>query len=96
MATRFLKISSNGNRFLKISSNGSKILRSRLMTAPSYMIIFHFSFLFSTEVIRGVGKSSAMAQSSLLATFRVNENTANTIIKGEPSFHSTFYTVVTL
>ena len=38
--------------------------------------------LHAIEVIRGVGKSSAMAQSSLLATFRVNENTTNTIIKG--------------
>ena len=39
--------------------------------------------LHAIEVIHGVGKSSAMAQSSLLATFRVNENTANTIIKGK-------------
>ena len=34
-------------RFLKTSSNGNKILKSKLMTAPSYMIIFNFSFLFS-------------------------------------------------
>ena len=34
-------------RFLKISSNGNKILKSKLMTAPSYMIIFNFSFPFS-------------------------------------------------
>ena len=34
-------------RFLKILSNGYKILKSKLMTAPSYMIIFNFSFLFS-------------------------------------------------
>ena len=33
--------------FLKISSNGNKILKSKLMTAPSYMIICNFSFLFS-------------------------------------------------
>ena len=34
-------------RFLKISSNGNKILKYKLMTAPYYMIIFDFSFLFS-------------------------------------------------
>ena len=34
-------------RFLKILSNGNKILKFKLMTAPSYMIIFHFSFPFS-------------------------------------------------
>ena len=34
-------------RFLNISSNGNKILKSKLMTAPSYMVIFNFSFLFS-------------------------------------------------
>ena len=34
-------------RFLKISSNGNKILKSKLMTVPSYMLIFNFSFLFS-------------------------------------------------
>ena len=34
-------------RFLKILSNGNKILKSKPMTAPSYMIIFNFSFLFS-------------------------------------------------
>lgn len=38
--------------------------------------------LHAIEVIRGVGKSSPMAQSSLLATFRITEITANTIIKG--------------
>ncbi len=38
--------------------------------------------LHAIEIIRGVGKSSAMAQSSVLATFRVNDITANTIIKG--------------
>ena len=38
--------------------------------------------LHAIEVIRGVGKSSAMAQNSLLATFRVNDTTANAIIKG--------------
>ena len=32
-------------RFLKISSNGNKILKSKLMTAPSYIIIFNFYFL---------------------------------------------------
>ena len=37
-------------RFLKISSNGNKILKSKLMTAPSYKIIFNFSFLFSLEL----------------------------------------------
>ena len=37
MATRFLKISSNGNKFLK----------SKQMTATSYMIIFNFSLPFS-------------------------------------------------
>ena len=36
-------------RFLKISSNGNKIFKSKLMTVPSYMIIFNFSFLFSIE-----------------------------------------------
>ena len=36
-------------RFLKIQSNGNKILKSKLMTAPSYMIIFNFSFPFSIE-----------------------------------------------
>ena len=36
-------------RFSKISSNGNKILKSNLMTAPSYMIIFNFSFLFSID-----------------------------------------------
>ena len=45
--------------------------------------------LHAIEVIHGVGKSSAMAQSSLLATFRVNENTANTIIKGKIRIIST-------
>ena len=39
-------------RFLKISSNGNKILKSKLMTAPSYMIIFNFSFPFSTELFK--------------------------------------------
>ena len=34
-------------RFFKISSNGNKILKSKLMTAPSYKIIFNFSFPFS-------------------------------------------------
>ena len=34
-------------RFLKISSNGNKILKSKLMTVPSSMIIFNFSFPFS-------------------------------------------------
>ena len=34
-------------RFLKISSNGNKILKSKLMKVPSYMIIFNFSFPFS-------------------------------------------------
>ena len=34
-------------RFLKISSNGNKILKSKLMTAPSSMIIFNFSIPFS-------------------------------------------------
>ena len=33
--------------FLKILSNGNKILKSKLMTVPSYMIIFNFSFLLS-------------------------------------------------
>ena len=33
--------------FLKISSNANKILKSKLMTTPSYMIIFNFSFPFS-------------------------------------------------
>ena len=37
-------------RFLKILSNGNKILKSKLMTAPSYMIIFNFSFPFSIEL----------------------------------------------
>ena len=37
--------------------------------------------LHAIEVIRGVGKTSAMAQTSLLSTFRVDENTANSIIK---------------
>ena len=36
-------------RFLKISSNGNKILKSKLMTAPSYMIFFNFSCLFSID-----------------------------------------------
>ena len=36
-------------RFLKISTNGNKILKSKVMTAPSYKIIFHFSFPFSIE-----------------------------------------------
>ena len=60
MTTTFLKISSNDNknfrqmatRFLKISSNGNKILKSKLMTAPSYMMIFNFSFLFSIELAK--------------------------------------------
>ena len=34
-------------RLLKISSNGNKIFKSKLMTAPSCMIIFNFSFPFS-------------------------------------------------
>ena len=34
-------------RFLKVSSNGNKIFKSKLMTAPSYKIIFNFSFPFS-------------------------------------------------
>ena len=34
-------------RFLRILSNGNKILKSKLMTAPSSMIIFNFSFPFS-------------------------------------------------
>ena len=34
-------------RFLNISSNGIRILKSKLMTAPSYMLIFNFSFPFS-------------------------------------------------
>ena len=34
-------------RFLKILSNGNKIFRSKQMTAPSYMMIFNFSFPFS-------------------------------------------------
>ena len=37
-------------RFLKISSNGNKILKSKLMTVPFYIIIFNFSFLFSIDV----------------------------------------------
>ena len=38
--------------------------------------------LHAIEIIRGVGKSSAMAQSSLLATFKVSDEIANSIIKG--------------
>ena len=38
--------------------------------------------LHAIEVIRGVGKTSAMAQTAILSTFRVDENTANCIIKG--------------
>ena len=34
-------------RFLKIPSNANKILKSKLITAPSYMTIFNFSFPFS-------------------------------------------------
>ena len=34
-------------RFLKILSNGNEILKYKLMTAPSYMIIINFSFPFS-------------------------------------------------
>ena len=36
-------------RFLKISSNVNMILKSKLITAPSYMIVFNFSFPFSIE-----------------------------------------------
>ena len=36
-------------RFLKILSNGNKIFKSKLMIAPSYMIIFNFSFLSPIE-----------------------------------------------
>ena len=36
-------------RFLKILSNGNKILKSKLMTEPSYMIIFNFSFPFPID-----------------------------------------------
>ena len=39
-------------RFLKILSNGNKILKPKLMTVPSYMIIFNFSFPFSTDGCR--------------------------------------------
>ena len=39
--------------------------------------------LHAIEVIRGVGKTSAMAQTAILSTFRVDENTANSIIKGK-------------
>ena len=51
MATRFLKISWNDNKILKTSSNTSNILKSKLMTAPSWMIIFNFLFPFSIEHI---------------------------------------------
>ena len=36
-------------RFLKISSNGNKIFKSKLIKAPSYIIIFNFSFPFSID-----------------------------------------------
>ena len=36
--------------FLKISSNGNKIFKSKLMTAPSSMIIFNFLFPFSIDL----------------------------------------------
>ena len=39
-------------RFLKILSNGNKILKSKLMTAPSFMIIFNFSFPFFIEILK--------------------------------------------
>merc|ERR1712223_1491189 len=43
----FRKSRQMATRFSKILSDGNKILKSKLMTAPSYMIIFNFSFPFS-------------------------------------------------
>ena len=37
-------------RFLKILSNGNKILKSKLITATSYVIIFNFLFPLSIDV----------------------------------------------
>ena len=52
MATNFFLNLEWQKDFLKISSNGNKILKSKLMTTPSYMIIFNFSFPFSIEYCR--------------------------------------------
>ena len=38
-------------RFLKISSNGNKIFKSKLIKAASYIIIFNFSFPFSIDTL---------------------------------------------
>ena len=38
-------------RFLKISSNGNKILKSKMIAAPSITIIFNFSFPFSIDYL---------------------------------------------
>merc|ERR1712039_551171 len=50
--------------FLKISSNGNLARFTKLMTAPSYIIIFNFSFPFSIETIE---KATAAHRASKLA-----------------------------
>ena len=46
-------------RFLKISSNVNMILKSKLITAPSYMIVFNFSFPFSIDVDNNKNQDSS-------------------------------------
>ena len=47
MATRFLKILSNGNKIFKNLVKTHMARYDKLTTAPSYIIIFNFSFPFS-------------------------------------------------
>ena len=48
MTTRFLKISANSNKFFENLVKWQDL--PKLTTAPSYFIIFNFSFLFSTVI----------------------------------------------
>ena len=62
-------------RFLKILSKGNKILKSKLMIAPSYMIIFNFLFLFSiVEHVRHVQELSKRYNEALQVDIEQNMN----------------------
>ena len=70
-------------RFLKISSNGNKILKSKLMTAPSYMIIFNFLFPFSIASLLAVIHRFMATQTGLQTPIRTG-SPGNTLDQGLP------------
>ena len=92
MTTTFLKISSNGNKIFKISSNGNTtwyvvcmyIRFAKLNTAPSYIIIFHFSLPFSIDKERYSREFQEYQQTDDYKEFIAQQEAAKKAHNGDP------------